>query len=36
MVRSEDDIFVEKILAKCTNVEVYSLGLELQVSSLGL
>ena len=33
MVRSDDDIFW-KISAKCTNFEVSSLGLELQVSSL--
>ena len=35
MVRSDDDNFW-KISAKCTNFEVTSLGLELQVSSLGL
>jgi len=34
MVRSDDDIFW-KISAKCTNFEVSSLRLELQVSSLG-
>jgi len=33
-VRSDDDIFL--IATKCTNFEVSSFGLELQVSSLGV